>query len=89
LAELEVDRTFEDGGAVMDRLLYNAPVRLWPELFTAEPAPPWQADDFQRIPQDLGVPGLQELHRAWRLAGTGRIVWTAAPPTEEPEPDQP
>lgn len=57
-----------------DCVYYNAPVRLWPTLFEAEPAPPFDRDDRMiKIPLDLPKPTTEILLRAYRGLCYGRI----------------
>ena len=48
-----------------DRVYYSCPVRTWPELMRATPAPPFAARDARvvRIPLDVRVPTFRELRR--------------------------
>lgn len=57
-----------------DHVFYNAPARLWPGLFEAKPAPPFERDDrLVRIPLDLPRPTTDVLRRAYRALGYGRV----------------
>ena len=57
-----------------DQVLYNAPVRLWPDLFEARPAPPFDREGpLVRIPLDLPRPTTDVLLRAYRSCEYGRL----------------
>lgn len=55
-------------------VFYNAPVRLWPTLFEADPAPPFgRSDRTIKIPRDLPKPTTEILLRAYRGLCYGRL----------------
>lgn len=57
-----------------DHVYYNAPVRLWPDLFQAKVRPPFGKDEATiRIPLDLPVPTTEVLLRTYRRMSYGRI----------------
>lgn len=57
-----------------DFIYYNCPVRLWPSLFEATPAPPFDRNGpLIRIPLDLPRPTQDVLLRAYRSLEYGRI----------------
>jgi len=57
-----------------EQVYYNAPVRLWPSLFEATPAPPFDRDDHPiKIPRDLPKPTTEILLRAYKSLCYGRI----------------
>lgn len=57
-----------------DQVFYSCPVRLWPSLFEARPAPPFERDGpLIRIPRDLGRPTTDILMRAYKALCYGRI----------------
>lgn len=58
----------------IERCYYAAPIRLWSDLFEADPAPPFLMDRFQRIPRDFDVPDHAELKRAFAELARGRVV---------------
>jgi hypothetical protein len=60
-----------------DRLYVSCPVRLLPELFAADPPPPFdRRARLERIPLDVRVPSFEELKRV-RFALTRGWVWEA------------
>lgn len=67
------------------RAFASCPVRLWPELFAADPAPPFPRRGFHtRIPMSVKVPSFEELLRVWWHISHGRV--TPTPPTEPQGP---
>lgn len=57
-----------------DHIYYSCPVRLWPSLFEASPAPPFEkSGPLFRIPLDLPRPKVDVLLRAYRSLEYGRI----------------
>ncbi|MEM7356537.1 MAG: hypothetical protein AAF657_37320, partial [Acidobacteriota bacterium] len=63
----------EDFGPA-DRIYYSCPVRLWPSLFEASPAPPFEkSGPLVRIPLDLPRPTVDVLLRTYRSFEYGRI----------------
>lgn len=58
---------------VPERVFHSAPVRLWPSLFEAEPAPPFEREHSVRIPRDLPKPTSALLQRAYRSLCYGRL----------------
>ena len=65
-----------------DLILYSCPVRMWPEVFKAKPAPPFDKDAaIIKIPRDVRVPGHEELLRVRRFAAMGAITYRS--PEEE------
>lgn len=65
----------ESAHGPFDRVFLGAPVRLWTELFTATPSPPFGRDDdrLQRVPMHVHRPDFQELLRVHRWLGHGRL----------------
>ena len=58
-----------------DRIYFNCPQRLWPELFLAKPPPPFpQRDEPMRLPFDVHEPRFDELKRIRRKMLRGS--WT-------------
>ena len=59
----------------IDVIHWSCPVRQWPELFDAEPAPPFGPDDprLRRIAMHVHEPDHEELLRVRRRLGFGRI----------------
>jgi len=55
---------------------YSAPVRTWPELFRADPPPPFGQRDsvLLKIPLDVHVPNLEELKRVRARLARGRVT---------------
>jgi len=69
-----------DEYGVPDTVFFNAPVRLWADLKTAKPTPPFAASgQLVRIPQDLPVPTTDVMLRAYRSLCYGRITTTPKP----------
>lgn len=77
-------RLFEDANAKLlewegehgpaDLVYYSGTARLWADLFTVRPAPPFERDvEPIRIPLDLGRPTTDVLRRAYRSLCWGRI----------------
>ncbi len=57
-----------------DWIYYSCPVRLWPSLWEATPAPPFdRAGPLVRIPLDLPRPTVDVLLRTYRSLEYGRI----------------
>lgn len=58
-----------------DRLFVSCPVREWPELFAADPPPPFDARDPRicRIPLDVRRPSFEELERVHAFLSRGRL----------------
>ena len=57
-----------------DRVFFSCPVRMWPELFKARPAPPFEKQNAIKIGMDVRVPSFEELQRVRTFLGRGRIV---------------
>ena len=58
-----------------DHVFYNAPVRMWPELFEAKIPPPFEKDGSTiKIPWDLAVPTTDLLLRTYRRMSFGRVL---------------
>lgn len=56
-----------------ERVFYSAPVRAWPELLRADPPPPFEAAEAERLPLHVHRPDHQELLRVRAWLGCGRI----------------
>jgi hypothetical protein len=57
------------------RVFASCPVRLWPELFGADPPPPFPQRGFHsRIPLTVKVPSFDELGRVWWHLSHGRVT---------------
>lgn len=58
-----------------ERIFFAAPVRVWPELFAADPAPPFGRDDdrLQRVAMHVHRPDHDELLRVRRRMMAGRL----------------
>lgn len=59
-----------------DRIFYSCPQRMWPELFSARPAPRFDQRDerLAKIPIHVHIPNEEELHRVRGRLSRGRIV---------------
>jgi hypothetical protein len=59
----------------VDRIFVAAPVRVLPELYATDPAPPFRRDDprVQRVPMHVHRPDFAELLRVQRWLGHGRL----------------
>ena len=61
-----------------ERLFTQVPVRLWPELFTVEPLPPFEKDATRTtIPKDLPRPTTELLLRTYKGLQYGRLESSA------------
>lgn len=69
LQDWEVSHTAE-------RILYSCPVRMWPLLFEAKVAAPFDQRDsrLRKIPKDVGIPDFEELQEVNRFALSGAIT---------------
>lgn len=58
---------------------YSVPVRTWPELFRADPSPPFGQRDslLLKIPLDVHVPGFEELKRVRARLARGHVTSSA------------
>ncbi len=58
-------------------VMVSCPVRLWPELFAAEPLPPFdQREGIYPVPMDVAVPTHEELLRVRRATEQGLVeLW--------------
>jgi hypothetical protein len=65
----------EAGHGPVERVFLAAPVRLWAELFAADPTPPFARDDvrLQRVPMHVHRPDFAELLRVHHWLGRGRL----------------
>ncbi|MBL8754700.1 MAG: hypothetical protein JNK15_15455 [Planctomycetes bacterium] len=70
----------ESGHGPFERVFLGAPVRLWSELFAAEPPPPFTRDDvrLQRVPMHVHRPDFAELMRVHHWLGLGRLELPSA-----------
>ena len=59
-----------------ERIVASCPVRTWPELFKAEPPPPFEKNDprLRRAGLDVRIPSFEELLRVRSLLYRGRRV---------------
>ena len=64
---------FEEYG-VPEQVFYSCPVRLWAEVFNAEPAPPFEKDSAIKIGVDVRVPNHEELLRVRNSLKWGELV---------------
>jgi hypothetical protein len=60
----------------VNAVLYSCPVRWWPMLFDADPAPPFSKDDprLRRIPIEVNTPNMEELLRVNKSVSRGYMV---------------
>jgi len=64
---------WEDEFGPAQQVYYNAPIRIWADLFAGKVQPPFEKDAVLRIPRDLPKPTTEVLLRAYRGLGYGRI----------------
>ena len=59
-----------------DRVFYSCPQRMWPELFSARPAPPFDQRDerLSKVPIHVHTPNTDELLRVRRKLTRGRAI---------------
>ena len=70
-------RAWADAQGGFDEVYVSCPVRLWPELFSSEPLPPFdQREGITTIPMDVAIPCHEELMRVRRSMEQGRLeLW--------------
>lgn len=69
----KLHRWWADYG-VADKVFYSCPTRLWPELFAATPAPPFERDgQCYKIGMDVRQPGHDELLKVRNFLQWGAV----------------